>query len=326
MEIKFTTEQLRHKKLFVATPMFGGVCTGAYTKSLNELSMVCASHGIGIQFYFIFNESLIQRARNYCVDEFLRSDCSHMLFIDADIEFGWKDVLTLLHLCDEETDKDIVCGPYPKKAIAFEKLLKAARTAPIQNPKELENFVGDFVFNLANGVTSFRIDEPVEVLEAGTGFMMIKRSVFDTYAKKYPHTAYTPDHVRNESFDGSRQITAYFDCEIDRGYNDGEVNKLLTEVLNAKNDKALKSVKQKIVDLKTREKASSNRYLSEDYLFCQNSRKAGLKVWLCPWMQLTHIGTYHFKGSLPHLASIDASPTANEESMDSHYTKEHIER
>ncbi|AGR47674.1 hypothetical protein PHIM7_29 [Sinorhizobium phage phiM7] len=322
MEIKFTTGDLQHKKLFLATPMYGGMCTGAYTKSLNELSMVCSGHGIGIQSYFIFNESLIQRARNYCVDEFLRSDCTHMLFIDADIEFGWKDVLTLLHLCDESNDMDIVCGPYPKKALAFEKILKAARTVDIQNPKELENYVGDFVFNLANGVTSFKVDEPVEVMEAGTGFMMIKRSVFETYAKKYPQNFYRPDHVRNESFDGSRQIYAYFDCEIDRGYNDAEVNKILSEVLNAKNDKALKGVKQKIVDLKAREKASSNRYLSEDYLFCQNARKAGLKVWLCPWMSLTHIGTYHFKGSLPHLASIDASPTATEESMDKFYAKE----
>lgn len=301
--------------------MYGGMCTGGCAKAMNELSMVCASHGIYLQFYYIFNESLIQRARNYCVDEFLRSDCTHMLFIDADIEFTYKDVLTLLYLCDEGSDMDIVCGPYPKKAISFEKLMKAATSGKIQNPKELENYVGDFVFNLAHDVKSFKIDEPVEVMEAGTGFMMIKRSVFETYAKKFPYGFYRPDHVRSEAFDGSREIYAYFDCEIDRGYNEGDVNKLLSEMLNAKTEKAYKAVKQKIADLKAREKTASNRYLSEDYLFCQNARKAGLKVWLCPWMSLTHIGTYHFKGSLPHLASIDASPTASEESMDSFYNK-----
>jgi len=325
LEITFSTESLRHKRLFLATPMFGGVCTGTYTKSLTELTMLCASHGIHIQMYYIFNESLIQRARNYCVDEFLRSDCTHMFFIDADIGFGFKDVLTLLHLCDEKNDMDVVCGPYPKKVISFEKLLKAAQTANIQNPQELENYVGDFVFNLANGVTSFKIDEPIEVLEAGTGFMMIKRSVFERYAKKYPHGYYLPDHARNENFDGSRQVFAFFDCEIDRGYSDTDINRVLAEVLNAGDTKALKAVKKKIVDLKTRESQASNRYLSEDYLFCQNLRKAGMKVWLCPWMQLTHVGSYHYKGSLPHLASIAASATVSEESKASFYTKAETE-
>lgn len=305
----------------IATPMYGGVCTGAYTKAINELSMVCTTYGIPLQYYFIFNESLIQRARNYCVDEFLRSDCTHMLFIDADIQFNWKDVLSLLYLCDAETGMDVVCAPYPKKSISFEKVMKAAQSGQITNPHDLENYVGDFVFNLANGVTSFKLDQPVEVLESGTGFMMIHRGVFEKYASKYPSNYYTPDHVRTAEFDGSRKIFAYFDCEIDRGYTETEVNRILSEVLNSGDVKALKSVKKKIVDLKTREREASNRYLSEDYLFCQNVRKAGMKVWLCPWMELTHIGTYHFKGSLGHLASIGASPTATEESKTSHYTK-----
>lgn len=325
MSIEFSTEQLRHKKLFIATPMYGGMNTGAYTRSLIELSMYAATHGIFLQFYFIFNESLIQRARNYCVDEFLRSDCTHMLFIDADIGFDLRDVLTLLHLCDESNEYDIICGPYPKKVIAYEKVIKAVQSGAIQNPNDLENYVGDFVFNLAHDVTSFAIDQPIEVLEAGTGFMMIKRSVFEKYAKKYPSGYYLPDHVRHESFDGSRKIYAFFDCVIDRGYTESDLNKVIGEVLKAGDMKALKAVKNKIVSLKETEQKSSNRYLSEDYLFCQNARKAGIKVWLCPWMQLTHVGSYHFKGSIPHLAMIDASPTASEESRPSHYSKENTQ-
>jgi hypothetical protein len=322
LKAQFSTEELRHKKLFVATPMYGGMCTGVYSRAITELSMFFTQHGIPVQFYFIFNESLIQRARNYCVDEFLRSDCTHMLFIDADISFNFQDVLTLLYLCDEGTGYDIICGPYPKKVIAFEKIVKAVQSGTVTNPHDLENYVGDFVFNLANGATSFKIDEPVEVLEAGTGFMMIHKSVFATYASKLPHGYYRPDHVRTASFDGSREVYAYFDCEIDRGRTDTEINKLLAAVMNAGDVKALKSVKKQIVDLKQREQAASKRYLSEDYLFCQNARKIGLKVWVCPWMQLTHVGTYHFKGSIPHLASISASITATAESTPSFYDKE----
>ena len=45
-----------------------------------------------------------------------------------------------------------------------------------------------------------------------------------------------------------------------------------------------------VIDEKTK------RYLSEDYMFCQFARKAGLKVWLCPWVKLQHIGNYTYKG------------------------------
>jgi len=55
----------------------------------------------------------------------------------------------------------------------------------------------------------------------------------------------------------------------------------------------------------------SKRYLSEDYMFCQWARAAGLKVWMCPWMQLSHMGSYTFGGSLTHLAQVGASATAD---------------
>jgi hypothetical protein len=301
--------------------MYGGMCSGSYTKALNELSMVCAAHGIAIQFYFIMNESLIQRARNYCVDEFLRSECTHMLFIDADIEFGFRDVLTLLHLCDDNNGFDVVCGPYPKKAISYEKLMKAATSGIVTNPFDLENYIGDYVFNLANGVTSFKLDEPVEVMEAGTGFMMMNRSTLERYAKAYPHNYYRPDHVRSAAFDGSREIYAYFDCEIDKDRSETELMELLDVIQISETLEELAVLKEQVADIKAREANSTKRYLSEDYLFCQNVRKAGMKVWLCPWMQLSHMGTFIFKGSLPHLAAIDASPTATDESRKSYYDK-----
>jgi hypothetical protein len=55
----------------------------------------------------------------------------------------------------------------------------------------------------------------------------------------------------------------------------------------------------------------SKRYLSEDYMFCYNVQKMGGGVWLCPWMQLNHVGSYIFGGSLADLASIGASATAD---------------
>ena len=81
-----------------------------------------ATYGIDVNYHFLFNESLITRARNYIADEFLRSNHTHLMFIDSDIGFAAKDVLSLAALQSDESDYDIICGPYPKKVISWEKI------------------------------------------------------------------------------------------------------------------------------------------------------------------------------------------------------------
>lgn len=272
-EVKVSIEELRKRKLFLATPMYGGNCVGMYTRAVADLSAVCAKYGIPLQLYFLFNESLITRARNYCADEFLRSDATHMLFLDSDIGFNPQDVLAMLAIQDDESDYDVIGAPYPKKCISWEKVKQAVdKGIADEDPNRLEKFVGDYVFNPKGGQREIPIGEPVEVMEIGTGFMMIRRKTFEKYKETFPNLSYKPDHIRTAAFDGSREIHAYFDCIID---------------------------------------PVSKRYLSEDYMFCYNVQKAGMKVWFCPWMQTQHVGTYVFGGSLADLASIGASATAD---------------
>jgi hypothetical protein len=276
-EVKVSIEELRKRKLFLATPMYGGNCVGMYTRAVADLAAICAKYGIPLQLYFLFNESLITRARNYCADEFLRSDATHMLFIDSDIGFNPQDVLALLAMQDDDSDYDVIGAPYPKKCISWEKIkLAVDKGIADEDPNKLEKFVGDYVFNPRNGQREIPIGEPVEVMEMGTGFMMIRRKTFDKYKEVFPHLHYKPDHIRTDAFDGTREIMAYFDCIID---------------------------------------PVSKRYLSEDYMFCYNVQKAGMKVWFCPWMQTQHVGTYVFGGSLADLASIGASATADSASL-----------
>ena len=273
MEIRVEIDELRKKKLFVATPMYGGQCAGMYTRSIADLSALCAKYGISLQLYFLFNESLITRARNYCVDEFIRSEATHLMFIDSDIGFNPQDILALLALQTEDSPYDVIGGPYPKKCISWEKIKQAVdKGVADENPGVLEKYVGDYVFNPKSNQREIPLGQPVEVLEIGTGFMMIKKSLFEKYRNTYPHLSYKPDHVRTEHFDGSREIHAYFDCIID---------------------------------------PDSKRYLSEDYMFCYNVQKMGNKVWLCPWMKLQHVGSYIFGGSLVDLAQIGAAATAD---------------
>jgi len=273
MEININIEQLRERGLFLATPMYGGQCAGMFARSVADLSAFCAKHQIPLQMYFLFNESLITRARNYCVDEFMRGEAGHLMFIDSDIGFSPQDVIALMALQIQHEEYDIIGGPYPKKTIAWEKIKAAVdKGVADDDASVLDKFVGDFVFNPKGGSGSIKIDEPVEVLEIGTGFMMITRNALDKFNEGYPDLKYRPDHVRTAAFDGSREITQFFQAEID---------------------------------------PQSKRYLSEDYWFCQKAQEIGLRTWFCPWMKLQHVGTYIFGGSLADLASIGAAATAD---------------
>lgn len=277
-------EEIRKQSIFVGTPMYGGQCAGTFTKSCTDLAMLCAANGIPLKFYYLFNESLVQRARNYIVDEFLRSDCSHLMFIDSDIGFNPRDILSMLALNITNPDTmEIITGPYPKKTIAWEKISQASKQGRgDENPFELEAYSADYVFNPVSGQTSFNLGSPLEIAEGGTGFMLIPRKTLEKYAEAYPEFKYKPDHVRTDAFDGSRDITAFFDCVID---------------------------------------PTTKRYLSEDYFFCKKAREIGIRVWMCPWINLQHVGTYIFKGSLGAIGQLGMSATANASSNKKAYGK-----
>ena len=139
---------------------------------------------------------------------------------------------------------------------------------------------------------------------------MIQRHVFDKFREAYPHLSYRPDHARTQHFDGSREIYAYFDALIDDKNSNiiPEIEAFYKKFPDAPPAELIKFLRDKNTGL-TRE--YSNRYLSEDYMFCQWVRRIGMKVWMCPWMRLQHMGAYVFAGSLPDLAMVGVSPTAD---------------
>ena len=73
MKVEVGIEEMRKKKLFIGTPMYGAMCGGQYTKSIADLTAMCAQYQIEVKLFYLFNESLITRARNYIADEFMRS-------------------------------------------------------------------------------------------------------------------------------------------------------------------------------------------------------------------------------------------------------------
>ena len=160
--------------IFIATPMYGGMTTGYYTQSLVNTVGVMRQNNIDLSFSCMFNESLIQRGRNALAHGFLeKEDATHLMFIDADIRWNPADIVKMI-----EADKDILCGIYPKKEINWD-TVRSAMDAGVPND-QLKHHTGAFVVNLVGYETQVTVpmNEPLEIWNGGTGFMLIKREVF----------------------------------------------------------------------------------------------------------------------------------------------------
>ena len=171
--------------LFVATPMYGGLCTGMYTSGIMQLVGACGQNGMKMYFSFMMNESLITRARNSMAFDFLKSDATHMMFIDADISFNPNDVVRMV-----QADKDIICGIYPKKEINWQTVRNAINAGVPDD--QLKHHTGAFVVNLVDYQTEVTvpINQPVEIWNGGTGFMLIQRHVLETMVVAHPEWFY----------------------------------------------------------------------------------------------------------------------------------------
>ena len=229
-------------KLFLATPCYGGMVCQEFVQSLLRTLHSCMVNQVGLQVFMIGNESLITRGRNQLVAEFMASDCSHLMFIDADIEFNSNDVLKLL-----SHDKPVVVGAYPLK----------------QEPI-------NYVINMVSG-ESEKNKNLIEVKDAGTGFMMIRRDAIEAMQQAYPELHYTGDLAGN----------TYRKDLMGKDSHREELKKNLYSLFDTSHDKD-----------------NNNAYLSEDYTFCRRWQKINGKIWLDTTINLNHIGRKTYKGNV----------------------------
>lgn len=153
--------------------MFGGMAFGEFFCSLERLFEKCRQHGVQYQYEFIYSDSLITRARNDLVHSFLKSDATHLLFIDADIVFNEDAVFRML-----SENKSFLCGLYPKKHINWDQVYAAAQQ---NTPAEyLKIAASEYVFNPVDKNCTITSDEQnlISVQNAGTGFMLLTKDVF----------------------------------------------------------------------------------------------------------------------------------------------------
>jgi hypothetical protein len=169
-------------KIHFMTPCYGGQITEVCFSSYLQWTIMAMQNNLNFQIDTLSNESNVNRARNSCAAKFLAGDATHLMFVDADIQFNPADIVKLV-----SHDKDIVGGIYPQKTLP---------------PKMVVN-------TLKNGKQE---GDLVEVGTLGTGFMLIKRTVFEQMitegAQKYT------DAIGLSSVENDHQYD-FFNCTID---------------------------------------------------------------------------------------------------------------
>lgn len=262
-EIEITPDQINSWHPLIALPCYDQLISEPTVMSL--LKMAIQFKEIGLKFSICtMSDSLISRARNQIAARFMaNTDLTHLMFIDCDLGFEGDDILKLLW-----ADKEIVTAAYPIKEIYWDKVAKYAKEG-VSNDELLEHSLR-FVVNPVRDVKGDKIEVDkgcISVYDAGTGFMLIKRSVFEKLMDKYPDLKYKDDTgVLND--EESKYSYAFFNSYVE---------------------------------------PDQKRFLSEDYGFCRYWQEIGGKVWTDPSIEMMHLGRLRYKGTMLNWLERNAS-------------------
>jgi hypothetical protein len=200
---------LKSMKVMFATPCYISAVSMNYVTSIFDLTMHAARFGLDCILH-MHSESLITRGRNKMVLKFIEDESlTHLFWIDSDIAFTPQSVCRLLL-----ADRDVAAGVYPMKSLNW-----PAEGLPAGMTREaFETRYADFPFNpIDHGATpvSAFVDSDgfVEVAEAPTGFMCVKREVFYKMMERYPELNYAPDGPPNHP--QAHLHWLFFDCMVD---------------------------------------------------------------------------------------------------------------
>lgn len=202
-------EALREMCVMFATPCYATGCSSPYTASLFGLAGDLQKVGLESRLE-LYSESLVTRARNRMNAAFLHHrQFTNLFWIDSDIGFSTTAVLRLLL-----ADRDVVTGVYPIKQFNW-----PAEGVPAGlTEKTFFDRYARYPFNAINNETDE--DGFAEVHVGTTGFMCIKRRVFDVLKDTYPELQYKPDPDDRMDPDC---YWRFYDCDVD------ETNRYLSE-------------------------------------------------------------------------------------------------
>jgi hypothetical protein len=159
-------------RIFIATPTTGGIVKCDFYASVARMVAKLTRDGIGV-YISVFDSSDVAYQRDYLADEFLRSDATHILFVDSDMMFGDDLCSKLLAL-----EKDMVGAAYTTRSVNFDEFRSEIRSGKDfdQSWRRAHKFI--FGKLLRQEGNLFEVDI------MGLGFALISRSVFDRLARE----------------------------------------------------------------------------------------------------------------------------------------------
>jgi hypothetical protein len=164
-------------KVFICTPAFEGKVYAQYTIALAETFRLLGGHGIESVLRISVSGSLLCAERNRLTEQFMQTDCTHMLCIDSDI--GWPPQAVIAML---QRDKDFIAGCYP------------ARTEKVFLFRPVFNEDNSLKVNVEQGL--------IRMTHVPAGFMLIKRKVIEKMREKFPELYFEPKHPDNHTSKG----------------------------------------------------------------------------------------------------------------------------
>ena len=253
---------IKNTHVHYCTPCYGGQVTEPYFRSWCKAHMLFTKHEIPYTITTSANESLISRARCHMVAYMMANPhATHLMFIDADINFDPIDILHML-----QHDKDIITGAYPKKDLNWNAMKNGVKSNSDVTLEDMKSLGANYALNYDWAYTSENkpvlktADGLIKLKDAATGFMLIKREVILKMIASYPELYFNNDLNMDPEFE--KWTYLFFDCMHDK---------------------------------------ESKRYLSEDYAFCRRWQALDGEVWLDPIVNLDHVGHFTFNGNVGSL-------------------------
>ena len=243
---------LRTFQPLIATPCHSNSLFLNYVLSAIRFQHACFSAGMRLDFFFRQGDSLVTRARNDCVAYFLfNPQFTHLFWIDADI--GYSPEAAFGSCC---ADRDVAAGVYPLKREDW-----PVDGVPQGTTRQrFEELYARYTVNTGRLGEDVALvidaDGFMKVREVPTGFMCIKRRVFDRLIAAYPELRYKPDWPEGSVPRGDVHYR-FFDVMVD---------------------------------------PESGRYLSEDYGFCRLWEKIGGEMYVDANSNLSHSGERVYTG------------------------------
>ncbi len=192
--------------VMLATPCYGGLVTQVYMQSVMALTTEASRIGLPLSLALLGQDALITRSRNTLVARFLRSQATHLLFVDADIAFAPGDVLRLLG-----HRREVIGAPYPVRQHVWD----ASTMSQVRAGEPVAFAALRYVGEPSGEMTA---DGLLPARYAGTGFLLIARTALEKLIAAYPETRCRHNHVAART--EAEEAWALFDCLIDRNTGD----------------------------------------------------------------------------------------------------------